>query len=55
MSRSDMANYLRLASETVSRVLTRLRQRQLIDLDGRKLILLEPTTLRDIGQALLSP
>ena len=55
MSRNDMANYLRLASETVSRVLTRLRQRQMIGLEGRKLVLIEPAALREIGQALLMP
>lgn len=54
MSRNDIANYLRLASETVSRVLSRFRQRKLIDLDGRKLVLMEPSRLREIGQALLS-
>lgn len=53
MSRNDIANYLRLASETVSRVLSRFRQRELIDLDGRKLVLIDPATLREIGQALL--
>ena len=54
MSRNDIANYLRLASETVSRVLSRFRQRKLIDLDGRKLVLMEPAKLREIGQALLT-
>ncbi len=55
MSRSDIANYLRLASETVSRVLTRFRHMELIDVAGRELALLNPGKLRDMGQSLLQP
>ena len=40
MSRGDIANYLRLAAETVSRVLSRFRSQQLIEIEGRELELL---------------
>jgi CRP/FNR family transcriptional regulator len=53
MSRGDIANYLRLAAETVSRVLSRFRSQQLIEIEGRELELLNPKKLREIGQALL--
>jgi CRP/FNR family transcriptional regulator len=53
MSRGDIANYLRLASETVSRVLTRFRSQGLIALDGRDVELLDAAGLRRIGESLL--
>ena len=53
MSRADIANYLRLAAETVSRVLSRFRAQQLIEIEGRELQLLNADGLRQIGQALL--
>ncbi|HEY8682683.1 MAG TPA: helix-turn-helix domain-containing protein [Rhodanobacter sp.] len=53
MSRGDIANYLRLAAETVSRVLSRFRVQKLIQIEGRELQLLDPKGLRAIGQALL--
>ncbi|WP_426688274.1 helix-turn-helix domain-containing protein [Rhodanobacter ginsengiterrae] len=53
MSRGDIANYLRLAAETVSRVLSRFRTQKLIAIEGRELELLNPKALRQIGQALL--
>jgi CRP/FNR family transcriptional regulator len=53
MSRGDIANYLRLAAETVSRVLTRFRTQALIALEGRELILLAPDRLRELGASLL--
>lgn len=53
MSRGDIANYLRLASETVSRVLSRFRAGKLIRIEGRELELLDPAGLRAIGQSLL--
>ncbi|WP_109127459.1 helix-turn-helix domain-containing protein [Dyella sp. C11] len=37
MSRTDMANHLRLAAETISRVLTRFRRHGWINLSGRTL------------------
>ncbi|WP_233842662.1 helix-turn-helix domain-containing protein [Dyella sp. 2HG41-7] len=54
MSRGDIANYLRLAPETVSRVLSRFRTQGLIDVDGRTLVLRNPAQLRTIGRSLLS-
>lgn len=53
MSRGDIANYLRLAPETVSRVLTRFRSQQLIELEGRNLDLRETGALQRIGERLL--
>lgn len=52
MSRGDIANYLRLAAETVSRVFSRFRAQQLIHADGRELRLLDPARLRLIAQSL---
>lgn len=54
MSRSDIANYLRLAAETVSRVLGRLRSRGLIAIEGRVLQVRDPAGLRHLGRHLLS-
>ena len=53
MSRGDIANYLRLAAETVSRVLSRFRSQGLIRIEGRELELLKPDALRQLGQGLL--
>lgn len=53
MSRSDIANYLRLAAETVSRMLGRFRAQNLIRIEGRELEVLDPARLREIGRALL--
>lgn len=54
MSRSDIANYLSLAAETVSRTLSRFRARGLIVIEGRVLHLREPGQLRELGQNLLA-
>lgn len=48
MSRRDLANYLGLAPETVSRVFRRLQDEGLITVDRRELRLLEPDRLRQI-------
>jgi CRP/FNR family transcriptional regulator, anaerobic regulatory protein len=53
MSRGDIANYLRLAAETVSRVLGRFRTQKLILIEGRELQVLNPVALREIGRELL--
>jgi CRP/FNR family transcriptional regulator len=53
MSRGDIANYLRLAAETVSRVLSRFRQQELIELEGRELVLRDPERLQQLGRNLL--
>lgn len=46
VSRGDMAGYLGLSTETVSRVLHRLREEKLIDLKGREVELPDPGQLR---------
>ncbi|MFC1684354.1 helix-turn-helix domain-containing protein [Pseudomonadota bacterium] len=48
MSRSDMGSYLGLASETVSRVLTRFQKAELIELDKKRVHLLSPERLADV-------
>lgn len=53
MSRGDIANYLRLAAETVSRVLSRFRSQGLIEIEGRDLTVSDPEGLRVLGQNLL--
>lgn len=54
MSRADIGSYLRLATETVSRVLTRFRERRMIRLRARSVELLAPEHLRATGKALLT-
>ena len=53
MSRSDIANYLRLAAETVSRVLRRFQEQGLIHVDGRDVAIAEPTELSTIARPIL--
>jgi CRP/FNR family transcriptional regulator len=53
MTRTDMANYLRLASETVSRVLTRFQDDGLISVERRDLELLQPQRLVDLARSVL--
>ncbi len=53
MPRGDIANYLRLAAETVSRVLSRFRSQGLIEIEGRELTISDPQGLRKLGQNLL--
>ena len=53
MSRGDIANYLRLASETVSRVLRRFQNQSLIAVDGREVELVDRDRLGEIGRSLL--
>lgn len=49
MSRSDIANYLRLATETVSRVLGRFRDAKLLRIEGRNVELLDIDRLRKLA------
>lgn len=49
MSRQDMANYLRLAPETVSRVLARFQKNGFIKADRRHITLLDPEGLEDLA------
>ncbi len=53
MARADIANYLRLAAETVSRVLGRFREQKLIAIDGRKVRLLNLAELRERARCVL--
>ena len=53
MSRGDIANYLRLAAETVSRVLRRFQDQGLIKVDGRELALARPTELYALARPIL--
>lgn len=45
MPRADIANYLHLAAETVSRVLRRFQDQRLIQVDGREIELLDKAQL----------
>lgn len=53
MSRGDIANHLRLAAETVSRVLRRFRDLGLLRVDEREVELLQPDQLRHLGRCIL--
>lgn len=53
MSRGDIANYLGLASETVSRVLRRFQDSGLLVVDGRQLTISNSAALKDIAKNLL--
>jgi len=53
MSRTDMANYLRLAAETVSRVLRRFQDDGLIEVDRRELVIRDAARLRELARAVL--
>ncbi len=53
MARTDIANYLRLAPETVSRVLKRLQDDGVIRVDRRELELLDRARLETIAGAVL--
>ena len=48
-----MANYLRLASETVSRVLTRLQDDGVLRVERRDIELLQPTRLAELARSVL--
>ncbi|MFC4527620.1 helix-turn-helix domain-containing protein [Dyella halodurans] len=52
MSRSDVASHLRLAPETVSRVLSRFRAKGWVSVEGRRVQLRHVEALRDTGFAL---
>jgi CRP/FNR family transcriptional regulator len=53
MSRSDIANFLGLAAETVSRVLRRFQDHGLLSVEGRELTLGNPAGLREVARNLL--
>lgn len=54
MSRGDIANHLRLAAETVSRILRRFQDQGLIRVDEREVELLQPAELRKAGRCILN-
>ena len=53
MARIDIANYLRLAAETVSRVLRRLENDGLIRVDRRELLILDLARLTERARSVL--
>ena len=53
MARTDIANYLRLAAETVSRILKRFQDRRLVHIDGRDVELLDMEALRAAARNVL--
>ena len=53
MARTDIANYLRLAAETVSRILKRFQQDALIRVDRREIVLLDRPRLEHIARSVL--
>jgi CRP/FNR family transcriptional regulator len=54
MSRADIAHHLRLAPETVSRVLGRWRDRAVIALDGRRVELLDLRRLCELERCIVN-
>ena len=53
MQRTDIANYLSLAPETVSRVIRRMTDDGLIAIDRREVELLKPEALETLAASLL--
>ena len=53
MARTDIANYLRLAPETVSRVLKRFQDEGMLQVDRRELELLDRPRLESLGGGIL--
>lgn len=53
MARTDIANYLRLAAETVSRILRRFQELGLIHVERREIELLDVAQLHDIARNVL--
>lgn len=53
MPRADIANHLRLAAETVSRVLRRFCDQRLVRVDGREVELLDAQALQKLARNLL--
>lgn len=50
MSRRDIASYLRLATETVSRILTRMKNDAILDVRRKHVRIRDPDALHAIGQ-----
>ena len=53
MARADIANYLRLATETVSRVLRRFQDDGLIEVERREIVIHDLARMRDLGRSVL--
>lgn len=51
MARTEIANYLRMAPETVSRVLRRLSDEGVIAVNQREMLLLDPDRLAALAAA----
>ena len=51
MARTEIANYLRMAPETVSRVLRRLSDEGVIAVNQREMLLLQPERLAELAVA----
>jgi CRP/FNR family transcriptional regulator len=52
MSRQDIANYLRLATETVSRILARFQRNGLVKADRKQIVLLRPEGLLELAECM---
>lgn len=53
MTRTDIANYLRLASETVSRVFRRFQDEGIIEVDRREIVLKDRARLEEMAENVL--
>ena len=53
MARTDIANYLRLAAETVSRVLRRFQDEQLLQIERREIEILDRARLEGLARPVL--
>lgn len=53
MTRTDIANYLRLAAESVSRVFRRFQDDGLIRVDRREIEILQPSALEELARSVL--
>jgi CRP/FNR family transcriptional regulator len=51
MSRRDIANYLRLATETVSRILARMKKDGIVEVKRKQIRILDPDALHAIAQS----
>ncbi len=52
MSRQDIANYMRMATETVSRVLARFENNGLLDADRKNIIILDTKGLAEVAMCM---
>jgi CRP/FNR family transcriptional regulator len=53
MTRTDIANYLRLASESVSRGFSRLQESGLLRVDRREIEITDPAKLESLARNIL--